>query len=332
MSPVDPAAVRDASEWFALLQGPDAVASRAEFDEWLSASPENRRAYSQVTDAYILAKNLRAGSSRAASVGLAGKRTKKLGVALVLALIGAAIGATAVQWFERQGLAPVAPVEQRERTRLSTRVGEIRPIRLSDGSVVTVDTDSEVREEFSSSQRDVVLVRGRARFEVSHEGRPFVVHAGQSTVTAHGTIFDVRFESGHVAVRLLRGSVDVALAKQPAVGKQLTRLTPGDAVSADVASGVTRLVSSNASQIAQSDWPGALLEFDHVALNDLVSEANRYSSHKIQIRDDRTGSILVSGTFKVGDPARLADGLATLLGLQALREPSGDVVLMERVP
>jgi len=61
-----------------------------------------------------------------------------------------------------------------------TALGERRAVTLADGSQITLDSSSEVMVRYSANARALTLVRGQARFDVTHDvERPF-------TVTANG--------------------------------------------------------------------------------------------------------------------------------------------------
>ena len=97
-----------------------------------------------------------------------------------------------------------------DRNAFATRVGEQRVIPLADGSSLSLDTDSRVRVRFTDRQRRIDLVEGQALFNVEHDaGRPFVVYAGKTRVTAVGTVFDVRRAGEEVRVTLVSGAIDV---------------------------------------------------------------------------------------------------------------------------
>ena len=92
----------------------------------------------------------------------------------------------------------------------ATRAGERRTITLSDGSQLVLDSRTEVRVRYSRSERDVQLVGGQARFNVSKDAsRPFVVHAGGQWVRAVGTAFNVDLLGDTLAVTLIEGRVRV---------------------------------------------------------------------------------------------------------------------------
>lgn len=108
----------------------------------------------------------------------------------------------------RDGLATSRAV----RDSYDNQPGEIRTFSLSNGSLNTLDRDSRISVGLTPQRRDIVLVRGRARFSVVHESRPFAVKAGNGTVIARGTLFDVTLRPGTQAVvTLIEGLVDVEM-------------------------------------------------------------------------------------------------------------------------
>ena len=74
------------------------------------------------------------------------------------------------------------------------RVGEQKNITLADGSKLHLNTDSIVTVDFTENARNIVLLRGEAHFDVAHDtSRPFTVTAGNNTVTAVGTAFNMQY-------------------------------------------------------------------------------------------------------------------------------------------
>src|SRR5690606_14686343 len=93
----------------------------------------------------------------------------------------------------------------------STGIGEQRTVKLADGSIVHLNTDSSLRVEYSPATREVHLVEGEALFVVAKEpARPFRVEAGQTTVQALGTQFNVYRRAGGIEVSVIEGAVRVA--------------------------------------------------------------------------------------------------------------------------
>src|SRR3546814_20744980 len=89
----------------------------------------------------------------------------------------------------------------------STRTDTLFPYTTLFRSKLTIDTDTLVTIDFGQTARHLRLEHGRARFEVAHEARPFVVDAGEVVVIARGTVFDVSYlEDRRVKVQLLHGA------------------------------------------------------------------------------------------------------------------------------
>lgn len=94
-----------------------------------------------------------------------------------------------------------------------TAVGERATYTLEDGSVVTLNTNSELAIRFNNSRRSIDLLRGEANFEVAkNTERPFVVYAGEGMVWAVGTAFNVRYRPGALHAKAVSvGQVNVGV-------------------------------------------------------------------------------------------------------------------------
>ena len=66
-----------------------------------------------------------------------------------------------------------------------TAIGEQRIVKLEDGSIVTLNTRSQIKVRFERDRRRIDLIEGEALFEVAHDtARPFQVFAGTAEVRA----------------------------------------------------------------------------------------------------------------------------------------------------
>lgn len=338
----------EAADWFAVMRGPEAETRGGEFQQWLGASALHREAYNRIAETFSLGKALKAGADAEAPIGDAPEGTsaaqaghgKRRSAAAVLAAGAVLTGL----WGGWTLLAPGTPTDHARTAvaetgsarpgslaalELKTRVGEIRQFHLADGSVATLDTDSLIAVSFGQQTRALKLLRGRARFEVAHETRPFLVSAGRGTVRAVGTVFDVALRGGgRVDVRLLRGAVDVAVAADVNREVQIRRLTPGRMLSYGAASGPE--VASLAGE-ADANWPSGLRDFDGAALASVLEDANRYASVPVRAGSPDVAAIRISGTFRVGDSAVLAANIAEVLGLARVTGPHG-IVLTRTCP
>src|SRR5690606_3454775 len=119
-------------------------------------------------------------------------------------------------------------------------------------------------------ERRIELAEGQALFEVAHNpARPFVVSTTDASVTAVGTVFEVRRVGSETRVVLVSGAVDVAQAVAPGAPQ---RLQPNQ--QSAIRAGKSKVSAVNA-QTATS-WIDGELTFMDTPLADAVAEVNRY--------------------------------------------------------
>lgn len=195
-----------------------------------------------------------------------------------------------------------------------TPVGGIASVPITDGSQVTLNTNSEIRVTMSETERLVDLKQGEAFFEVAKDPeRPFVVRVGDRRVVAVGTKFsvrrDMRSSEGDIQVIVTEGVVRVEFADDQGVeNAAVHRLTAGAVAHANRDGLIVqrRKVSEAEEQLS---WRSGVLIFRDVTLAEAAAEFNRYSERKIRIDDPRVGELLIAGNFR----ATNVDALLRLL-------------------
>jgi len=76
-----------------------------------------------------------------------------------------------------------------------TAVGEKSTIHLPDSSILTLNTDSLVKINFSQSTRAITLEKGEVHIKVAHnKARKLILSAGEKSFVAIGTAFNVRYD------------------------------------------------------------------------------------------------------------------------------------------
>jgi len=315
----------DAAAWFARMRGPNALAHQAEFDRWRGGRPDRQAAYDRLLRRWDEAGVL---SMSRSDLGLgharARRRPARARWAAGAIFAGATLGMVIYLAPARPDWFDAWPVPSAWSQRLSTSVGEIRTVKLPDGSAVTLDTGTVLRWRISASARKLALLRGRARFAVAHDpGRPFVVAAGGARVTAHGTLFDVLLTSGRtVSVTLLQGVV--AVDTLGADRAKSTMLAPGQALAFSRDQPAPRL---RRLPVAAQTWPTGMLTFTGTPLSQAVAEANRYSRTPIRLATPDLGQLQVSGAFHAGVARPFANSLAATFDLQVREGSDGALIL-----
>ncbi len=202
-------------------------------------------------------------------------------------------------------------------TRYSTPVGGIQNVTLTDGSQVSLNTDTRIRVNFSAQERQIRLDRGEAFFDGAKDRkRPFVVYVGEKRVMAVGTKFSVRRNDDEVQVVVTEGRVKLVTVPIPSTtaGDQLAaRITDAaaegilvptvaflDAGAIALTSNSEVLVRSDAEAEAEKllSWRVGHVSFHNVPLAQAVAEFNRYNHTQIIIDDPAIGSVLVGGNFR----------------------------------
>jgi transmembrane sensor len=177
----------------------------------------------------------------------------------------------------------------------ATPVGGVAAIPLTDGSQVTLNTDSRIRVVMNKTGRQIRLEKGEAFFVVAKDpARPFVVQAGNERVVAVGTQFSVRRERRAVQVVVTEGRV---------------RIEPdGQRAAAQLGAGAVARATNLRVEVQQRDvpeaeeyltWRSGFVTFKDVELTAAVAEFNRYTQRRIVIADPSIASIRIGGSFRL---------------------------------
>ena len=310
----------EAADWAARFdRGPLTAGLEQEFRAWLDGDVRCLGAYARIRAVALSTEKARAlgpdfdpAAFVARPVLLPRRRALQLGGAIAASLL-VGVGAT---W---QML--------RSRGRFSTGKGETKVVALKDGSVVTLNTNSEILVNYTDAQRSVELVRGEALFDVAkNKARPFVVAAGDTSVRVVGTSFSVsRFDAAPIKVLVREGIVEVF--KPGALNAAPVRITANTMAMApaDDAAIVAQAIPSAQLRRAMA-WQAGQIAFEGQTLAQAAAEFSRYSDTKIVIEDPALAREEIAGLFKATDPVGFANTIAISLNAH-VRVGEGEVHL-----
>jgi transmembrane sensor len=202
---------------------------------------------------------------------------------------------------------------------LTTAIGEIREIPLSDGSKVTLDTASAVRVEIAGGHRRALVERGRARFSVARQAEPFTIRTASFAIHLSDGLVDVS-AAGEPSVAMLVGRAELI--------PETRRAAPAVSFSAPAVVSTSGGTIHEAPRQQGSEWPSGRLNFDRAPLADVVAIANRYSEQRIVLADRGIEDLKVTGVFRAGDSRALAISLARALSLRLEQNARGDFLLL----
>jgi transmembrane sensor len=204
------------------------------------------------------------------------------------------------------------------RGRFSTGKGETKVVALKDGSVVTLNTASEIKVDYSDTLRAVELIRGEALFDVAkNKARPFVVAAGDTNVRVVGTSFTVRrLDAMPIEILVREGVVEVF---KPESNTAPLRITANNMAVAGAggASAITAAPVPAAQVHRQLAWQEGQIAFEGETLAQAVQEFSRYSDTRIVIDDPALAREEIAGLFKATDPVGFAKTIAISLRAHA---------------
>ena len=315
---------REAARWCSLLHGPNAELHRAEFEVWLRRGALHRETYNRLEEIYLLAAKLPPRILADTQISSRSTRGRKrlATIGIPLALIGftaIAVGRHGSDGGNAADLALMGPMVQ---LRLSTLHAAGQTFRLSDGSVVALGPDSELSVDYGRKQRHLRLMRGSSSFDVTHQNRPFVVRAGDATVTAHGTSFDVSILPRRTfRVLVHSGTVEVwAPSPTHPSAETSVRMIPADREKTFALSGDK-----------QTDLPPTPPDAQPRTVGELISGANERAGAgpMLSVADPRLLDLRLGGLFRIHEPSVVAERLALMLDLVADSTP-GRITLRSR--
>jgi transmembrane sensor len=318
--------------WQVFHDGEASAAEHREFADWVARSPERVEAYLETarlnkalqaptvrwpdTSAEQLIRDARAAPAEAvqlprrAAAELERREpwfTPRLGFALAASFI-VAVG--------------IAWTMYRQPEQYMTAFGEQRSVMLADGTRVTLNTASKIEVELGERHRLVRLVQGEALFEVAHDTmKPFDVSAGNATVRAVGTQFNVDKRPRQTTITVIEGRVAFMTGKAPV-------LVAGDRLMVTAAGTATLNHGTNLS--AALAWTRHQLVFERRALGDVAAEFNRYNHGRITIESASLREQEVTGVFQSNDPASFVAFLSSIPGVAIRDDGAGGHVISEQ--
>jgi transmembrane sensor len=190
----------------------------------------------------------------------------------------------------------------------TTQIGAISTVPLSDGSKITLNTDSQIRVALNASERRIELDQGEAYFEVAKDAaRPFIVAIADKRVIAVGTKFSIRREHDDIRVLVTEGRVRIERNGSSSRTPETQLAAGSQARTAQAAVLVNQPPPMEMEQLLS--WRTGYIVFRDTSLADAVADFNRYTTRKIVIEDPAIADIRIGGNFRSGN----ADAFLSLI-------------------
>ena len=277
---------------------------QAEFEAWLHADVRHLGAYGRA-EAVLARLERLSGVGRDVDDAAAPQAWTRRRTLLAAGAATAAAAGIGIALFPRS----VQP------ERLATEIGQMREIVLADGSIVSLNTDSEIAVAYTEQARNITLVRGEALFEVAkNRHRPFVVTAGSTQVRAVGTAFTVsNLPEKPVQVLVKEGIVELQRSDVPQAPP--VRATANVRAVVPLDAPIVTIVMPEQKLERDMEWQHGRIALDNETLADAAAEFARYSEVRIVV-DPSVSAQTVTGLFAASDPVGFAKTAAAVLKLQ----------------
>lgn len=275
---------------------------REEFAKWYAASEEHARAWMQLgmVDQRFAGTTGPARSALLRSRDGIGVRLRKLGRGV--AGFALALGLTV---FLGDRLLPV----DYWLADLRTATGEQRTIRLSDNTLIRLNTHTALDVRFDDTQRRIVLQEGEIFVETgSHsDARPFLVETSEGQMRALGTQFLVKRQADGTLLSVLQSAV----AAHPQASTHELVLHEGQQM----------LIHRNslgpmlALAPGTGAWMRGMLVVDNARLGDVVAELARYRQGHLGVAKD-VADLRITGSFPLTNTDLALKALTPTLPVQ----------------
>jgi transmembrane sensor len=297
-----------AASWAARRCNGFSADDAAALDAWLQADPRHLGAYMKAEA--VLARLDQAGTVGAQALRQADAPADPMRAKRRAVLMGAAAACVAAAVT---GTAAVRHLLAEEA--YATNIGEAKEIALSDGSLVTLNTNTRITVRYTKALRQIMLLQGEALFDVAKNARrPFIVLAHDTQVRAVGTSFTVKLLPQQVVQVLVReGMIEIRRPDVPEAPP--VRLAANNMALAPVKAPISTAPMPNLQVSRNLAWRQGRIDFDNETLADAAREFGRYSDIQIRMAPGLEGQT-VTGLFVSTDPVGFARAAALSLNLR----------------
>lgn len=316
----------EAALWLGRQQEGLSEADQKRFSSWLAESPAHAHAWNAMQGTWdasaVLTKEM-LSQETAPPPGIL-RRSVGRGALVAASVAGLGIIFSALLFTPTFVETPF----QAERQTFETEKGSQRTVDLSDGTALTLNTDTVASIHFSVNERRLILSQGEVFLKVTSDGnRPFFVQTPAGSVRVVGTAFSVYLKSQEkLEVTVEEGLVEVipnssdgdskSRAARPIADDRPISLRPGERAFLGVKGPELRTLTAGELKTALA-WREGLVMFSGQPLGEVVEHVSRYTDIRISIADDQLAAIPIGGHFRVGEVDALLESLEMIFGISA---------------
>lgn len=214
---------------------------------------------------------------------------------------------------------------------LKVGYGETGSLKISDGSIIRLNSNSSLRynkSEFNTQNVDVWL-DGEAYFSIvnkddEHE-RVFTVHTSDGKIQVLGTKFNVNTAVKNTNVVLEKGRVALFLQDSFQNVKAKTVITPGQ--KATLNPQLDTIPTQNVNPSLYTAWLEGNLKFDQSSLREIIQTIETTYGASIKVPDTSLLDKKISGSLQNPDLKTLVRGLELALDLDFKQQSENEYLV-----
>lgn len=201
-----------------------------------------------------------------------------------------------------------------ERIEIIANKGVRKEIKLPDGTLVRLNSDSKISYDLDMQNRDqrIVSLTGEAFFKVAHDKeRPFVVKTSKIAIKVLGTEFNVKEYPGdrESETTLMKGSIELTLngrsdqkfilkpSEKFALVERNEKLADKHSSSILMIDNISPVKFGNTEYIQEISWVENKFVFQNESFEDLLPKLERWYNVRIILEDPAIKSYRFTGIF-----------------------------------
>jgi ferric-dicitrate binding protein FerR (iron transport regulator) len=206
---------------------------------------------------------------------------------------------------------------------VSTKAGQQKVIKLSDGSVVWLSAKSSVRfpSSFGGPTREIAL-EGEAFFNIAKDKKhPFIVHTGMLSTRVLGTTFNIDAYEEHknTVIALITGKVAFS------DGKSQLKLTPGFQVEYNKQIGTTQ-VTRIPDITSVTGRRNGYYEYKNLSVAEVIEDVNRNFAANVKV-EGKVKDCLFYGRINSGESLqKFLQKMANVVSASVIQTNNGYII------
>lgn len=217
---------------------------------------------------------------------------------------------------------------QRQHT---TAYGEKKSFKLSDGSLIILNANSNLRftSAVQSGQNIDVWLEGEAYFDITHlkgkDQRTFNVHTSDGTVEVLGTEFVVKTSAKGTRAVLSEGKIKIKV-EENSTGPDATLVMKPDE-RAHFVSGSRTIDLQTVNTLVYTSWIEDKWHFDNTPLTKVAQRIEETYGMEVIIRTAALKQRLLSGSIKSTNLSILREALSKILDEPVVQQTDSTIVI-----